>query len=185
MNKAVLTALIVTTAIVFTFIIFLCILATRREEEIPFSLITTPRLTSYDPNLPSPFTTALHTETICDQDKRNRPMISERQNDPPKQAEEPNDLETGSTSTTENSAILPSPTTPIPTTTIVATMVEIRTPISTRNLPFLSTTTAPIETPPPSPTEEDKIIFDNLTILLFELIITVYREHLRLRHYTR
>ncbi len=44
---------------------------------------------------------------------------------------------------------------------------------------------SPIETPPPSPTEEDQILFDNLTTLLFELIITVYREHLRLRHYTR
>ncbi len=46
-------------------------------------------------------------------------------------------------------------------------------------------TASPIETPPPSLTEEDRILFDNLTILLFELIITVYREHLHLRHYTR
>ncbi len=45
--------------------------------------------------------------------------------------------------------------------------------------------TISIETPPPTPTEEDKNLFDNLAVLLFELLITVYREHLRLRHYTR
>ncbi len=53
------------------------------------------------------------------------------------------------------------------------------------NPPSLSTMASPIETPPPSLTEEDKILFDNLTVLLFELIITVYREHLRLRHCIR
>ncbi len=43
----------------------------------------------------------------------------------------------------------------------------------------------PFETLPLSPTEEDKVLFDNLTVLLFELIITVYREHLRLHHHSR
>ncbi len=45
--------------------------------------------------------------------------------------------------------------------------------------------TISIETPPPTPIEEDIYLFDNLTDLLFELIIAVYKEHLRLRHYTR
>ncbi len=49
----------------------------------------------------------------------------------------------------------------------------------------LFTTASPIENPAAISTEEDQILFNNLTVLLFELIITVYREHLRLRHYTR
>ncbi len=39
--------------------------------------------------------------------------------------------------------------------------------------------TTSIETPPPSPTEEDKEIFDNLVDLLFKLILTVYLYHRR------
>ncbi len=69
--------------------------------------------------------------------------------------------------------------------TIAVTTAEITTPTSTRNIPFLITTAPYIETPSPSPTEKDEDLFDNLAILLFELLITVYREHLRLRHYTR
>ena len=56
--------------------------------------------------------------------------------------------------------------------TIVATTGEITIPIS-------------IETLPPTPTKEDKILFNNLNDLLFELLIAVYREHLRIRHHTR
>ncbi len=44
-------------------------------------------------------------------------------------------------------------------------------------------TTISIETPPPSPTEEDEEIFDNLVDLLFELIITVYRYHRYCEHH--
>ncbi len=50
-------------------------------------------------------------------------------------------------------------------------------------LPF--TTASPTRTPPPTPTEEDQVLLDNLDALLFELFITVYREHLCRRHYTR
>ncbi len=72
----------------------------------------------------------------------------------------------------ENGAAPQNPMTPTPITTTAATTAEITTTIS-------------IETPLPTPTKEDKIIFDNLTALLFELIITVYREHLRFCHHTR
>ncbi len=45
--------------------------------------------------------------------------------------------------------------------------------------------TTSIRTPLPSPTEEDRIIFNKLDVLLLELLITVYREHLCIHHYTR
>ncbi|PBK88167.1 hypothetical protein ARMGADRAFT_1034140 [Armillaria gallica] len=34
-------------------------------------------------------------------------------------------------------------------------------------------------TPPPTPTEEDEVLFDNLTVLLTELLLCIYLEHRR------
>ncbi len=121
---------------------------------------------------------------LCDQDRRNR-TDSETLNDPRNQVEGPNAPATKSTSITKNSVIPRSPTTPTPTTitadstegTMMTTLIE--------SSPASSMTILPVRTPPPTLTKEDKIIFNNLTVLLFELIITVYREHLCLRHYTR
>ncbi len=122
--------------------------------------------------LPSP---TPHSLSLCAQDRRNNPrkidpsLAQLANNHPADQSPVPG---TESTSVTENSAEPPSPTTPTPTTTTVGT---------TRG----TTTTTSIETPPPSPTEEDREIFDNLVDLLFKLILTVYLYHRHREHWLR
>ncbi len=65
------------------------------------------------------------------------------------------------------------------TTEGITTTTSIESPSMSPDYPIL------FQTPPPTPTEEDRILFDNLVDLLFELIVTIYHEHRRLRHYTR
>ncbi len=116
-----------------------------------------------------------HPLPLCAQDRRNSPRkidtsLAQLANDhPTDQSPVP---ETENTSATEDSATPWSPTTPTPITTIVAITWGI-------------TTTTSIETPPPSPTEEDGEIFDNLIDLLFKLILTVYLYHRQREHRLR
>ncbi len=44
--------------------------------------------------------------------------------------------------------------------------------------------TTSIRTPPPTPTEEDEDLFDNLDLLLHDLLFIIYHEYLahRLHH---
>ncbi len=128
--------------------------------------------------------------SLCDQGRRNsrrkRDLLKPLNlNDLPELAEEPNIAATESTSTTRSSALPQSLTTLTPSTTTAATTEGTTTTTSIESSPASSVTIIPVRTPPPTPTEEDKIIFDNLNDLLFELLITIYHEHLRLRHYTR
>ncbi len=129
-----------------------------------------------------------HPLPLCAQDRRNSPrkidpFLAQQANDHP---ENRNPIpETESTSATEGSAIPRSLMTPTLTTTIADTTAETTTTTSIESSPASSVTIIPTRTPPLTLTEEDKIIFDNLNILLFELLVTIYHEHLRLRHYTR
>ncbi len=108
------------------------------------------------------------------QSKKDRPSSPSRANDHHEnQTPVP---ETESTSAMEGSAAPRSPTTPTPTMTTPDTTAETTTPTSTEESHDIVLL---FRTPPPTPTEEDEILFDNLTVLLLELILTVYLYHRR------
>ncbi len=130
---------------------------------------------------PSP----LHPLPLCAQDRRSSPrkidpFLAQPAND---HLESPNPVpETENTSTIENSAAPWNPTTPTPTTTTLDTTAETTT---TTLIEESHDTVLLFQTLPPTPTEENETLFDNLTVLLFELIITVYLYHRRREHRAR
>ncbi len=176
MNKAVLTALIVTIVIVIGFIIFLCILTTPKKKNRHFFSPLHP--------VPHPMTRTL--DHHPQQRLLLRPLMRPGQRNKPVTPKNQTTRQKGrkNQTTLEPKTQAPKRTVPYPgalrlrLTLRLLRILRWRLRRQSRLDPPLSTTAFPIETLPLTPTKEDETLFDNLTALLFELIITVYREHL-------